>query len=386
MLAVDAEALWYLTRGTGLVSIILLTIAVALGIAQVRQWSAAGWPQFVLAALHRNASLLVVVFLAVHIASAIINGFAPIDWIAAVVPFQSPYRSLWLGLGTLAFDLLLALVATSLVRRHLSYRTWSLVHWTAYACWPLAFVHWLGTGTDGTTSWVLAINAACLVAVVAAITWRLLAQRRSPAFATVLAGGGGAALTALIVMWTLTGPAQVGWARKAGTPSDLLPASAATGASADNPAPPPTSALAPNAVPAPSAAGLSVPFTASFSGTVEQTPPDRNGNAVVTITGRLSDGAEGVLGVELRGADSGNGGIEMSSSTVTLGPPTQPTQLQGTVTTLRGAVLRTTLHDAAGKIVAVEIDLSVDRTTRTATGTVTATGTTTPPGGASGGR
>lgn len=178
MLGPDSQALWYLTRGTGLVSTILLTLVVALGIAQVGRWTMTGWPRFVVTGLHRNASLLAVVFLGVHIAAAVIDGYAPIDWIAAVVPFESPYRGLWLGLGALAFDLVIALVISSLVRRHLSYRVWSLVHWTAYACWPLAFVHGLGTGSDRATPWVLAVNGLCLAVIVAAVAWRVPSTTR----------------------------------------------------------------------------------------------------------------------------------------------------------------------------------------------------------------
>jgi predicted ferric reductase len=224
VLALDTEALWYLTRGTGLVSLLLLTLVMVLGIVQVRQWRPEGWPQFAATVLHRNASLLVIVFLGLHIASAVADGFAPIDWIAAVLPFESPYRSLWLGLGALSFDLLLALIITSLLRRRLSYRAWSTVHWLAYACWPLAFVHGLGTGTDGTTTWVLALDALCLAAVAGATAWRVVGARRTPARRRVLAGSAVAAVVVLTVAWALAGPAQAGWARKAGTPTDLLPA------------------------------------------------------------------------------------------------------------------------------------------------------------------
>ena len=51
---------------------------------------------------------------------------------------------LWLSLGAVAFDLLLAIALTSLVRDRLSYRTWRAVHWLAYACWPVALWHGLG--------------------------------------------------------------------------------------------------------------------------------------------------------------------------------------------------------------------------------------------------
>ena len=93
-------------------------------------------------------SLLVIVFLVIHIVTSVLDSFAPISLTAAVIPFVSSYRPLWLGLGTLSFDLILALAITSLIRRRLGYATWRAVHWLAYASWPVAVLHGLGTGSD----------------------------------------------------------------------------------------------------------------------------------------------------------------------------------------------------------------------------------------------
>jgi methionine sulfoxide reductase heme-binding subunit len=71
-----------------------------------------------------------------------------------------------------ASDLMIALVVTSLLRQHLGYRAWRAVHWAAYACWPIAFVHGLGLGSDTGFGWDLAINLTCLGAVVGAVVWR----------------------------------------------------------------------------------------------------------------------------------------------------------------------------------------------------------------------
>jgi predicted ferric reductase len=185
--AVNTLALWYLTRATAVVSIVLLTITTVLGILQVQRWQSNGWPRFVVAAVHKNASLLAVTFVAVHVVSAIIDGYAPIRWLDAIVPFRSAYRPVWLGLGSLALDLLLALVITSLLRQRLGYTAWRAVHWTAYACWPIAFVHGLGIGTDTGRSWVLLLDGVCLTAVIAAILWRISTPQTNPAHTRTVA-------------------------------------------------------------------------------------------------------------------------------------------------------------------------------------------------------
>jgi methionine sulfoxide reductase heme-binding subunit len=172
-----SHALWYASRATGLVCLLLLSASVVLGLLGAGRFATRSWPRFVLGALHRNVSLLIVVFLAVHIATAITDPYAGIGWISAVVPFSSSYHPLWLGLGAVAFDLLLALIVTSLLRTRLSLRAWRAVHWTAYGCWPAALVHGIGIGgTDRTQPWVLALDAVAVASVVGALVWRLQAS------------------------------------------------------------------------------------------------------------------------------------------------------------------------------------------------------------------
>ena len=124
---------WYATRGTGAVALVLLTLGLVLGVMGPTGIRTQRWPRFVVAGLHRNVTLLAVVFVALHVVTTIVDGFAPIGFRDALIPFLSPYRPLWLGLGTVAFDLLLALVVTSMVRRRIGYRIWWIVHWLAYA-------------------------------------------------------------------------------------------------------------------------------------------------------------------------------------------------------------------------------------------------------------
>ena len=167
------KALWYLSRGTGLTALVLLTLVLVLGVLTRRSQPLPGLPRFVTAGLHRNTSLLALALLVVHIGSAVLDPYALIGVVGVVVPFTGGYRPLWVGLGTLAFDLLLALTATSLLRGRLSDRAWRTVHWAAYACWPLALVHGLGSGTDAGRSWSLAVTGLCVLTTVGAVLWRI---------------------------------------------------------------------------------------------------------------------------------------------------------------------------------------------------------------------
>lgn len=168
----SSTPLWYLTRATGLVALVLLTGGMMLGLLTSARWERPRWPRFVTVGLHRNVTLLACAFTGAHIATSVTDTFVPIGWADAVVPFVSGYRPLWLGLGAVAFDLLAALTVTSLLRARLRYRSWRAVHWTAYACWPVAVAHGLGLGTDTPTRWVLGLTLACVAAVCGLAAWR----------------------------------------------------------------------------------------------------------------------------------------------------------------------------------------------------------------------
>ena len=172
--AATSKAVWYLMRGSGVVSLILLTVSLVLGITTAVRWATARWPRFVVEGLHKNASLLAVVFLGVHIVSAVVDGYVPIRWVDTVVPFASKYQPFWIGLGALAFDLLVAVVVTSLLRVRMGHRVWRATHWLAYACWPIAIVHGLGAGSDSGQPWMQVIDLVAVAAVVSAVCWRLV--------------------------------------------------------------------------------------------------------------------------------------------------------------------------------------------------------------------
>jgi len=220
--AVGPSTYWYLTRSTGAVSLILLTLSVALGVAGVSRFSSPRWPRFVLDSLHRNVSLIALAFLVVHILTAVLDSFAPISLTDAIIPFGGSYRPFWLGLGAIAFDLLLAVALTSMVRRRLGYGAWRATHWLAYACWPIAVLHGLGTGSDVKNTWLLALNIACVGVVALAVSVRAIVGWPDHARIRGAALGATAVFSLFLVLWLPGGPLGGGWAHRSGTPSSLL--------------------------------------------------------------------------------------------------------------------------------------------------------------------
>ena len=172
--------LWYTTRGAGAVTLILLSSVAVLGILSALRVQSSRWPRFLTTGLHRNLALMTLVFLALHIVTAVVDPFTHLGWAAALIPFSSYYRTLWLGLGVISFELLLAIAVTSLLRGYLGHNTWRAVHWLTYAAWPVGVIHGLGTGTDTWSAWMLAITAACVAAVGVAIILRLTTGSTDP--------------------------------------------------------------------------------------------------------------------------------------------------------------------------------------------------------------
>ena len=168
-------ALWYASRATGVVCLLLMTAVVLLGVLVTRQGRLPGLPRFAVTGLHRNLSLLAVLFLVIHVVTAILDPFVTIGWVATVVPLASPYRPVWIGLGAVALDLMAALVLTSLARARIGRRAWRAVHWLAYACWPLSLAHGLGSSGDLRSGPLLWLSAACAAAVAAVLAVRALA-------------------------------------------------------------------------------------------------------------------------------------------------------------------------------------------------------------------
>jgi DMSO/TMAO reductase YedYZ heme-binding membrane subunit len=186
----DSAVIWYAGQATGIVTLVLFSAVMVLGICVRRQVRIPGMPRSAAVALHRSISLLAVAFLAVHILTAVVDSYIDISPLAVVVPFSSSYAPLWVGLGTVALDLILAVVITSLLRARLGRRTWRAVHWLAYACWPVAVLHGitLGSGTGHPMSgWPLWLTIGCIAAVAGAVAWRVAEERRALTPADILA-------------------------------------------------------------------------------------------------------------------------------------------------------------------------------------------------------
>jgi len=307
------------------------------------RWSSDRWPRFALQDLHKNVSLVALAVVAVHVSTSVIDRFAPIGWKDTLVPFLSPYRPLWLGLGTLSADFFLAVLITSLLRPRISPRFWRAVHWLSYASWPSAVLHSLGTGTDVKVGWMLVLTGVCVLAVVLAVWWRVsvgwpqnLSWRVAGVVASVL-------LPVALTGFAYAGPLKAGWARTAGTPAHLLAGSSSARA---------TTASATDTLP-------QLPFQAQFRGTLSQSTSSDGSTVTVVISGLLDGGAKGVLQIALRGVPLPDGGVSMSDGAGEFGTVVRQRLYKGSVVSLNGAniVLRMTGSGLSPMTLSTQLDI-----------------------------
>ena len=195
---------WYAARAAGIVAYLLLSATVVLGISMAGKKKLHRWPRFAIEDVHRFGGILVGTFVVIHIATIAIDSWLPFSIASIIVPFTSAYKPLWVGLGIVAAELLLALAVTNRLRNsRVSYRFWRRAHYLNFAVWGGATLHSLGSGTDRSTPWLIALEAASIALVTGAITWRLLARRLEPSHlhsASAAASLGAGALAVLLVL------------------------------------------------------------------------------------------------------------------------------------------------------------------------------------------
>ena len=175
LVAVQRFMLFY----SGVVALVALTAAIGVGIVAADRIVMTPSRRVVAQAVHRAVSLAALAFLVTHIVLEILAHRSHV--IDAFIPFLAHGRTFYIGLGTVASDLVILLIVTGIARGRFANRwpwTWRAIHLTAYLCWPLAIVHGLLAGRTP-KPYVDWSYGACLALVGLALIIRLVATLRS---------------------------------------------------------------------------------------------------------------------------------------------------------------------------------------------------------------
>ena len=172
MIALTTPYLWYTTRATGLVALILFTMVVTLGTLVANRIGGTTVGRFEINELHRSLSMVAVVFLAIHIITTVLDSYVSTGIISAFIPMTSAYKRVAITLGAVAFDLILAVWISSLLKLRITNTSWRFIHWFSWISVVTALVHAYMSGTDSRTGIGLVLVSACSGVVVLAALWR----------------------------------------------------------------------------------------------------------------------------------------------------------------------------------------------------------------------
>ena len=359
---------WNVARTGGFTAYILLTLAVAVGLAlTMKLQSPSYWPRLINSELHNFLTLLSVVFVGVHILAVWIDPFTRFGWNEVFIPFVSHYRVIWMALGIIALYLGIAIGISTWLRPLIGYTWWRRLHILTLGVYGLVTVHGIATGSDTQTWWGLAIYGGSIILVGGLLCWRLLVPvnargRSHPVIAslvglTILAG----------LIFTIVGPLQPGW--------NALANGVTSGNSLTQSVVPSTPQKTPSTSQGNNTSNpFAAPFTASLQGTLAQSGPDSSGVVTLRMNATLSNGAQGVLTIILNGTRENFGGqdseLSITSTQVKLSQDASKPLYQGYLTDLRNRESRwrmTALLSKSGAStsgVQVQIEMQADSSGR----------------------
>jgi sulfoxide reductase heme-binding subunit YedZ len=186
VIALTSPYLWYATRATGMVTLVLFTLVVVLGTLVATRIGGTYVGRFEVNELHRSLSMIAFVFLGLHVATTVVDSYVPTGPLSVVVPFTSAYRTTPVGLGAVAVDLFLAVWISSLLKVRVKNATWRFIHWFSWLAFAIALVHAFTTGTDGRSGWGLVVIVACAALGLASAVGRFLGRPTRAAGRTAL--------------------------------------------------------------------------------------------------------------------------------------------------------------------------------------------------------
>lgn len=180
---VDEHLFWYLSRASGVVGWVLITVAVIWGVVLstgiLRDRDRPGW----VLDLHRMLGGLALAVLVVHVGALMFDPVVPFSVSDALVPFASAWKPWAVAFGIIGFYLLILIELSSFARRKMSLRTWRAIHMSAWAVALLGAVH-AGLGGTDVSNRVYRIAAlsliglTCLAAVLRLLVSRAPASRK----------------------------------------------------------------------------------------------------------------------------------------------------------------------------------------------------------------
>ena len=172
-----SHLIWYVDRGAGFTALVLLSVSMLLGLLLGMGVAGRWWPRYVTAEVHRFATLVALVFVAIHGTAVLLDPYTGFSFRDVTVPFASAYHPVAMAAGIVGAYLVAAVWLSVKVRRRIGYRMWRSLHRLAFAGFALGVLHTVLIGTDAGTAWGVAVTGVCVAAVAGLTAYRVLRSR-----------------------------------------------------------------------------------------------------------------------------------------------------------------------------------------------------------------
>jgi predicted ferric reductase len=149
LFAIDSVQLWwYVTRASGIIAYLLLWFSTVLGLAVTSKYLDGMLERIFTYDFHEFISLLAVAFTLVHVIVLTFDRYLPYSLAQILVPFISPYRPFWVGIGVLGFYVTLLVTVTFYLRNRIGARAFRVIHYLSLAGYIGVTLHGYFAGTD----------------------------------------------------------------------------------------------------------------------------------------------------------------------------------------------------------------------------------------------
>lgn len=174
---------WYIVRAAGLMAFLLLYLSIFFGIAirfpiLRRILNPADSLD-----VHRWISVQALAFVLIHALGTLWDKYVNFSLRDIFIPFASSYDPGMIALGTIGMYLMVALIATSYLRRFISQNFWRAIHSLNFFLYAFVFAHAIYLGTDLKSGIARDIfiyaNAALLILLVISISIRIIDSIRN---------------------------------------------------------------------------------------------------------------------------------------------------------------------------------------------------------------
>ena len=160
------QAMWYITRAAGIMAYLLLWFSTIWGLAiPSKIFSDVLNGEFAFD-FHQFISLLALGFLGLHVFILTADRYLPYSLAQVLVPFISPYRPVWVGIGSLAFYLTLLVTVTFYLRKRIGMKFFRYIPYSSLLAYLGAVVHALFAGTNSSMPATLILYAGTFLVVV----------------------------------------------------------------------------------------------------------------------------------------------------------------------------------------------------------------------------